>query len=85
MADRAASIALAEAHARASRARHWPASAPCPAHTSGTCTRYLSDDGRTCITWVCSGCRRRLPACFGGADRTPDLCDDCATEATDAG
>ena len=33
--------------------------------------------------FTCASCGRRVPWCFGAADKYPDLCDDCAVkEAT---
>lgn len=28
-------------------------------------------------TYVCRGCKRRVPACFGASDDMPNHCDDC--------
>jgi hypothetical protein len=30
-------------------------------------------------TYVCKGCKRRVPWCFGAADHLPYHCDDCWT------
>jgi len=27
--------------------------------------------------YKCSGCKRKVPWCFGAADDAPNLCDDC--------
>lgn len=79
-------IALIEDHARASAARarevyeralrYEERIAECPCTRGEVCSRYLSDDGRTCRTYVCAGCRLRLPWCYGAADSP--LCDGCA-------
>lgn len=71
-------VTTACAHVTSTRARHWPANAECPTNKGEVCSRYLSDDGRTCKTYVCAGCKLRVPACFGAADAYLELCDSCA-------
>lgn len=63
--------------------KRWPDGLPCPATKRGECSGYL-ESGLQCSIWICKGCKRRVPACFGCADQNPDLCDDCAVKgATD--
>jgi len=50
------------------------------------CTCGARTTGRTrecvkCATYVCRGCKRRVPWCFGAADDMPDHCDDCWAKA----
>ena len=34
--------------------------------------------------YVCAGCKRTVPWCFGAADKYFDYCDDCAVRLADA-
>jgi hypothetical protein len=46
---------------------------------------HVCGSGRpTCGEYVCPGCARRVPNCFGAADELGELCDDCAVEVWNA-
>lgn len=60
--------------------KRWPQGVPCPASKTGPCRPYLEDDETRCELWQCEKCQRWVPACFGGADRHPDCCDNCWAE-----
>lgn len=54
--------------------KRYPDGMPCPAHTDGrVCMRPYGDE--LCIMFKCKGCKRDVPACFGGDDS--ELCNDC--------
>lgn len=56
----------------------WPADLPCPAFVDERPCATTDGGARpTCAMFVCSTCKRRLPACVGeGA-----LCDECWVKA----
>ena len=41
-----------------------------------SCGEYKSEGNY----YICSGCNRLAPHCFGAADKYFDYCDDCAVE-----